>query len=70
MQEAGEKISALPPEDFTRDPYVLVFLDLQDYPGLRESRVEQAIIDYLRNFLLELGKGVFVCRPPETVSAH
>lgn len=62
-QEAGEKMSALPPEQFIRDPYVLEFLDLRDYPGLRESRVEQAIIDKLQHFLLELGKGFsFVAR--------
>ncbi len=62
-QEAGEKMSALPPEQFIRDPYVLEFLDLRDYPGLRESSVEQAIIDKLQHFLLELGKGFsFVAR--------
>lgn len=62
-QEASEKMSALPPEQFIRDPYVLEFLDLWDYPGLRESKVEQAIIDKLQHFLLELGKGFsFVAR--------
>ena len=62
-QEASEKMSALAPEQFIRDPYVLEFLDLRDYPGLRESKVEQAIIDKLQHFLLELGKGFsFVAR--------
>ena len=51
------------PEQFIRDPYVLEFLDLKDYPALRESAVEQAIIDNLQAFLLELGKGFsFVAR--------
>jgi predicted nuclease of restriction endonuclease-like (RecB) superfamily len=51
------------PEQFIRDPYVLEFLDLKDYPALRESTVEQAIIDNLQAFLLELGKGFsFVAR--------
>ena len=51
------------PEHFIRDPYVLEFLNLKDYPGLRESNVEQAIIDNLQAFLLELGKGFsFVAR--------
>lgn len=62
-REASEKLAALEPEQFIRDPYVLEFLDLKDYPALRESRIEQAIIDNLQTFLLELGKGfAFVAR--------
>lgn len=62
-QEAKEKMAALEPEHFIRDPYVLEFLNLRDYPALRESRIEQAIIDKLQHFLLELGKGFsFVAR--------
>ncbi len=62
-REAREKLAAMEAEQFIRDPYVLEFLDLKDYPGLRESAVEQAIIDNLQAFLLELGKGFsFVVR--------
>ena len=62
-QEAAEKLARVEPEKFIRDPYVLEFLNLRDYPGLRESTVEQAIIDKLQQFLLELGKGFsFVAR--------
>jgi predicted nuclease of restriction endonuclease-like (RecB) superfamily len=62
-KEAAAKLATIPPEQFIRDPYVLDFLDLRDYPGLRESTVEQAIIDNLQAFLLELGKGFsFVAR--------
>jgi predicted nuclease of restriction endonuclease-like (RecB) superfamily len=62
-KEAREKLVAVAPEEFIRDPYVLEFLDLKDYPALRESTVEQAIIDNLQAFLLELGKGFsFVAR--------
>jgi predicted nuclease of restriction endonuclease-like (RecB) superfamily len=62
-QEASEKLAQIEPEDFIRDPYVLEFLNLKDYPGLRESTIEQAIIDKLQEFLLELGKGFsFVAR--------
>ena len=50
-------------EDFIKDPYVLEFLDLKDYPALRESDLEQALIDKLQGFLLELGRGFcFVAR--------
>jgi len=62
-KEARERLAAVAPEEFIRDPYVLEFLDLKDYPALRESAVEQAIIDNLQAFLLELGKGFsFVAR--------
>jgi predicted nuclease of restriction endonuclease-like (RecB) superfamily len=62
-REAQRKLAATAPEDFIRDPYVLEFLNLRDYPALRESAIEQAIIDNLQAFLLELGKGFsFVAR--------
>ena len=62
-KEAATKLATVEPEQFIRDPYVLEFLDLKDYPALRESAVEQAIIDNLQAFLLELGKGFsFVTR--------
>jgi predicted nuclease of restriction endonuclease-like (RecB) superfamily len=62
-KEARDKLAAFAPEAFIRDPYVLEFLGLRNYPALRESAVEQAIIDNLQAFLLELGKGFsFVAR--------
>ena len=62
-KEAKAKLAAVAPEGFIRDPYVLEFLGLKDYPALRESVAEQAIIDNLQAFLLELGKGFsFVSR--------
>lgn len=49
--------------DFIKDPYVLEFLQLPESGQLRESELEQAIIDELQKFLLELGKGFsFVAR--------
>ena len=49
--------------DFIKDPYVLEFLQLPQASQLKESQLEQAIIDELQKFLLELGKGFsFVAR--------
>jgi len=49
--------------DFIKDPYVLEFLQLPEQGHLKESRLEQAIIDELQKFLLEMGKGFsFVAR--------
>ena len=63
IQEAEEKLMAVAPEDFIKDPYVLEFLNLKDYPDLRETDVEKGLISNLQDFLLELGKGFcFVAR--------
>lgn len=63
IAEAGELIEPLSAEDFIKNPYVLDFLDLKNYPALRESDLEQALIDKLQEFLLELGRGFcFVAR--------
>jgi len=49
--------------DFIKDPYVLEFLQLPEAAQLKESRLEQSIIDELQKFLLEMGKGFsFVAR--------
>lgn len=53
----------LNPLDMLKDPYVLEFLDLPSVPQLQENQLEQAIIDKLQHFLLELGRGFsFVAR--------
>lgn len=45
------------PMDLVKDPYVLEFTGLSPMSRLRETDLEQALIDKLRHFLLELGKG-------------
>lgn len=63
VAEANEKLAQIALEHFIKDPYVLEFLDLKNYPALRESELEQALIDNLQDFLLELGTGFcFVAR--------
>lgn len=57
ITEANDKLSHVIPEDFIKDPYVLEFLDLKNYPALRESDLESALIDNLQEFLFELGRG-------------
>lgn len=62
-EEAERLMLPLAAEDFIKDPYVLEFLDLKEYPVLRESDLEKALIDKLQDFLLELGRGFcFVSR--------
>ena len=55
--EAKEKTEQQQAQDIIKDPYVLEFLGLKDNTDFRESELEQAIIDKLQDFLLELGKG-------------
>jgi len=45
------------PEDVVKDPYILEFLGLKEEHRYSESELEQAIIDKIEHFLLELGKG-------------
>lgn len=56
-EEAEEKKVMLQPKDIIKDPYVLDFLELKDNTNFREIELEQAIIDKLQDFILELGKG-------------
>ena len=63
ISEAKEKMGQMAPQQFIRDPFVLEFLNLKDYPSLHEDVLEQALIDHLQQFLLELGRGFcFVAR--------
>lgn len=50
-------------EKIIKDPYVLEFLNLPANEHYYESNLEQALIDHLQKFLLELGRGFsFVAR--------
>ena len=61
--EKNLAVAKLNPESFIRNPYVLEFLNLEDYPGLHEKDIEEGLINNLQTFLLELGKGFcFVAR--------
>lgn len=63
--EAHSNLAALPqtPREFVRDPIMLEFLGFPETGKLLESQLEQALMDKLQGFLLELGKGfAFVAR--------
>ena len=55
--EKQVKQERLSPEDVFRNPYILEFLGLKEETEYSESDLEQAIIDHLQTFLLEMGKG-------------
>jgi predicted nuclease of restriction endonuclease-like (RecB) superfamily len=63
MKLAVEGHTVSLPVDVFKDPVVIEFLGLPESPRLVESALEQALIDNLQKFLLELGKGfAFVSR--------
>jgi predicted nuclease of restriction endonuclease-like (RecB) superfamily len=60
---AKQEPESFNPADFIKDPYILEFLDLKPYTPYLEKELEQAILNRLQDFLLELGKGFcFVAR--------
>jgi predicted nuclease of restriction endonuclease-like (RecB) superfamily len=60
----------LSPQDIIKDPYILEFLDLGEKGKIKEKRLEQALIDQLQAFLLELGKGFSFVARQKTISAE
>jgi predicted nuclease of restriction endonuclease-like (RecB) superfamily len=61
--EANIAVLQQTPREFVRDPVMLEFLGLPGTGKLLESKLEQALMDKLQAFLLELGKGfAFVAR--------
>ena len=44
-------------KDLVKDPFVLEFLDIKENTDYLESDLEKNIIEHLKEFLLELGKG-------------
>jgi len=57
----GQEINK--PEDAIKDPFILEFLGIPEAHQLTESKLEQALINHLQHFLLELGKGfAFIAR--------
>ncbi|WP_179695707.1 PDDEXK nuclease domain-containing protein [Pseudomonas moraviensis] len=69
--EAATNIAAMKsnPREFIRDPVLLEFLGLPSPGKLQESELEQALIDQLQGFLLELGKGFAFVGRQQRISA-
>ncbi len=61
LAKEGELIAT--PAEMVRDPYVFEFLGLKREELYTESKLEQALVDHLQEFLLEMGRGFcFVAR--------
>lgn len=55
LTEKGQVLSEC--KDLVKDPFVLEFLDIKENTDYLESDLEKNIIEHLKEFLLELGKG-------------
>ena len=55
LANKGNKVQK--PEDILRDPYVLEFAGSPVSERLKEGRLHAALVEHLRDFLLELGRG-------------
>lgn len=55
LSEKGQLIEK--PADIIKDPYILEFIGLPEQAHYSETELEQALINKIEHFLLELGKG-------------
>ena len=55
LSEKGQVLKTS--KDLIKDPFVLEFLDIKENTKYLESDLEKNIIEHLKEFLLELGKG-------------
>lgn len=63
VADTAKREPADDPKDIIKDPYVLEFAGLKPSEAFYEDELEQALIDHLQEFLLELGRGFsFVAR--------
>ena len=60
LAEKGQEIEK--PEDILRDPYVFEFVGLPENKPVMEADLEEALINHIEKFLLELGKGFMFVR--------
>jgi len=61
---------SISPKEQIKDPYILEFLGLREMTSLKESQLEQALIDHLKKFLLELGRGFFFVARQKRISTE
>lgn len=55
LAEKGQELKT--GKDLVKDPFVLEFLDIKENTEYQESDLEKNILEHLKEFLLELGKG-------------
>ncbi len=67
MRLAKEGQTVEKPDDVIKDPLTLEFLGLKADDSYSETKLESAIISKMRDFLLEMGKGILVRSTAEAI---
>jgi predicted nuclease of restriction endonuclease-like (RecB) superfamily len=57
IEDVNKKSETLTPAGIIRDPLVFEFVGLKPKEKFTENKLEEALLDHLQEFLLELGKG-------------
>lgn len=57
IRVSNEKAVKASPQQIIKDPYIFEFLGLSSHEVFLEKDLENALLDHLQEFLLELGKG-------------
>ena len=57
MKTLQSKITPATPNDIVKSHYFLEFLEFNSPELIEENELEQALINHLQNFILELGNG-------------
>ena len=70
LVQSSETQTKITPKDIIKDPFVLEFLDLGEVGTFKEKALEQALIEQLQAFLLELGKGFSFVARQKRISAE
>lgn len=67
LELANNGVTYNTPDSFIKDPMVLEFVGIPEKPML-ESNLEEAIIDHIEDFLLELGRGFMFVGSQQRIS--
>lgn len=57
IEDLNKEAEPLTPTGIMRDPYIFEFVGLKPKEKFTESKLEEALVEHLQVFLLELGKG-------------
>lgn len=70
IKAAQKQNVIIQPEDIIKDPYILEFLNLKERKSYLEKDLEKALIDNLKEFILELGTGFAFIERQKRISAE